>query len=232
MEKISTLVEGGKATAGPPLGPKLGPLGVNIGEIVNTINNKTEDMEGIDVPVTIRVDPETKEFEVEVGKPSVASLVKKELGLESGAGNQTLPVADMSIDRAIKIAKLKIDDLLSFKVKNAVKDVLGTCVSMGIKVEGKDPREVQKEIDNGKYQDKIESKKELSFWDEEKIEEKKEELKEIIEEKKEEERLAEEAEEAEELEVEVEEKEEIVEEGEKPKKEETKEIKEKEGEEK
>lgn len=180
MEKISTLVEGGKATAGPPLGPKLGPLGINIGEVVDKINQKTKDMAGIKVPVTLSIDPKTKEYEIEVGTPSVSSLIKKELNIKSGASNQKMPAADMSIDRAIKIAKVKLDGLLSYNVKGAVKEVLGACVSMGILVEGKDAREIQKEIDAGKYAKKISGEQELVFWDSAKLEQRRAELQEVI----------------------------------------------------
>ena len=61
-ETIEALVEGGKATAGPPLGPALGPLGVNIMEIINTINTKTKDYNGMKVPIKVIVDPKTKSF--------------------------------------------------------------------------------------------------------------------------------------------------------------------------
>jgi len=199
MEKISLLVEGGKATAGPPLGPKLGPMGVNIGDIVNNINEKTKDMGGIKVPVTLSIDPKTKEYEIEVGTPSVASLIKKELNLKGGASNQKFPIADMSIDRAIKIAKVKLSGVLAYDVKGAVMEVLGTCVSMGILVEGKDGREIQKEIDNGKYAKKISGEQELVFWDNAKLEQRKKELEEsaaLAKKKKEEEEAKEAAEEA------------------------------------
>lgn len=180
MEIIKTIVEGGKATAGPPLGPKLGPLGVNIGGIVSKINEKTQSMKGIDVPVIVKVDPKTKEFEIEVGTPSSASLIKKELKITSGAGNQTLPVADMSIDRAIKIAKIKVEGLLAANLKSATKEILGTCVSMGILIEGKDAREIQKEVDEGKYDEKINGNKELIFWDDAKLNKRRKELEKVI----------------------------------------------------
>ena len=63
-ESVSVQIEGGKATAAPPLGPALGPLKVNIGQIVSDINNKTQDLAGMQVPVTVIVDSETKEYEI------------------------------------------------------------------------------------------------------------------------------------------------------------------------
>ena len=64
-------------------------------------------------------------------------------------------VADLKIEQALKVARMKFDALLSADQKSATKEVVGTCVSMGITVEGKDPREVQKEINQGVYDDKL-----------------------------------------------------------------------------
>src|SRR3989338_3247100 len=79
---ISLLVEGGKATAGPPLGPSLAPMGVNIGQVVGKINEMTKSFVGMQVPVKVIVDKAKKTFEIEVGKPPVSALIKSELGLK------------------------------------------------------------------------------------------------------------------------------------------------------
>ena len=73
---VELLVSGGQATAGPPLGPALGPLGVNVMMIVNKINELTKDYAGMKVPVKVAVDPETKEFEVSVGTPTASALIE------------------------------------------------------------------------------------------------------------------------------------------------------------
>lgn len=146
-QTVQALVDGGQATAGPPLGPALGPLGLNLNQVIGAINEKTKDFDGMKVPITLVVDPETKEFEVKVGTPPVSALVKKELGIEKGAqtpGDEL--VGDITMDQVKKVARIKIENMLSYTEKNAVKEVLGTCVSMGVTVEGKDPREVQKEL--------------------------------------------------------------------------------------
>ena len=159
-ESIKSLVDGGKASAGPPLGPALGPLGVNIGQVVEAINEKTKEFVGMKVPVEVIVDPKTKEFEIEVGSPPVSALLKKELGLEKGSGSpKEEMIADMKIEQAIKIAKMKESSLSTSNSKAAVKSVVGTCVSMGIMVEGKDPRESMADIDNGMFDAKIASGK-------------------------------------------------------------------------
>ena len=149
---VEALVAGGQATAGPPLGPALGPLGVNVLAIVNKINEVTKDYAGMKVPVKVIVDPETKEFEVTVGTPTASALIVSELKVEKGSGSpKATKVGDLSIEQLVKIAKMKRVQLLASDTKRAAKEILGTCVSMGVTVEGKDPREVQKEIDEGKH---------------------------------------------------------------------------------
>jgi len=149
---VDLLVAGGQATAGPPLGPALGPLGVNVLEIVNKINELTKDYAGMKVPVKVKVDPETKEFEVTVGTPTTSALIVKELKIEKGSGTpNTEKAGNFTMEQVIGIAKLKRPELLAKTLKAAAKEVLGSCVSIGVTVEGKDPREVQKEIDEDKY---------------------------------------------------------------------------------
>jgi len=155
---VELLVSGGQATAGPPLGPALGPLGVNVLAIVNKINEVTKDYSGMKVPVKVAVDPETKEFEVSVGTPTASALIVSELKIEKGSGTpSTQKVGDLTMEQVVRIAKIKRPELLAKTLKTAAKEVLGSCVSMGITVEGRDPREVQREIDEGKY-DEIFSK--------------------------------------------------------------------------
>ncbi len=154
---VEALVAGGQATAGPPLGPALGPLGVNVLAIVNRINEVTKDYAGMKVPVKVIVDPETKQFEVTVGTPTASALIVSELKIEKGSGSpKATKVGDLSMEQLVKIAKMKRVQLLAADTKRAAKEILGTCVSMGVTVEGKDPREVQKEIDEGKHNELME----------------------------------------------------------------------------
>jgi large subunit ribosomal protein L11 len=150
---VELIVSGGQANAGPPLGPALGPLGVNIVAIVNKINEVTKEYAGMKVPVKISVDPEDKTFEVTVGTPTASALIVAELKVEKGSGTpNTVKIGDLSMEQVIRIAKIKGPQLLAPTVKKATKELLGTCVSLGVTVEGKDPREVQKEIDAGTYE--------------------------------------------------------------------------------
>jgi large subunit ribosomal protein L11 len=159
-EKVSVQIEGGKATAAPPLGPALGPLKINIGQVVAEINKKTQALAGMQVPVTVIVDTETKEFEITVGTPPVSALVKKETGIEKGASNPlTEKVADLKIEQIIKIALTKQDALLGKTLKEKCKEIMGTCQSMGIMVEGKAVPDAFKDFIAGKYDSKIASQK-------------------------------------------------------------------------
>lgn len=149
---LDALIDGGKATGGPPLGPVLGPLGVNVLAIVNKINELTKDYAGMKVPVKIIVDTETKQFEINVGTPTTSALIVKELGVEKGSGNPLEEkIGDLKMDSVIKITNMKRNQLLSGNLKSAVKEILGCCTSLGVTVEGKEPKDVQKEIDNGDY---------------------------------------------------------------------------------
>jgi len=185
-QTIEQLVEGGKASAAPPLGPALGPMGVNIGEVVAEINKKTASFKGMQVPVKVIVNPETKEFRIEIGTPPVSALIKKEAGIEKGSGNPLVDkIADLKIEQVIKIAKMKEDAMLGKDNFAKVKEVCGTCNSMGVMVEGKQASEAIADINNGAFKEKIESgKTELSAEELKALEEEKKKLKAEMEERR------------------------------------------------
>jgi len=144
-DEVSVLVEGGKASAGPPLGPALGPLGVNVGQVVAKINEETKQFAGMRVPVVVRVDAATRAFTLVVGRPPVAALLLKEAQKEKGAGKPKTEVAgDVSLDAVRKIAAAKGEDLFGRTVEEQMNQVIGTCVSLGLTVGGEDPRAVLK----------------------------------------------------------------------------------------
>jgi large subunit ribosomal protein L11 len=149
---IDALVSGGQATAGPPLGPILGPLGLNVLAVVKKINDLTGSYAGMKVPVKVVVDTETKEFDVEIGTPTVAALVVKELGLQKGSGTPNSQKAgNLTFEQLVSIAKIKQAQTLAKTFKGTVKEIAGSCVSIGITIDGKDPKEIQKNIDEGAY---------------------------------------------------------------------------------
>jgi len=149
---VEALISGGQATAGPPLGPALGPLGVNVLAVVNKINELTSSYAGMRVPVKIIVDVDTKEFEVEVGMPTTSALIVKEAGIQKGSSRPNTETAgNISFEQAVKIAKIKMTGLLAKDLKAAVKEIVGTCLSMGVTIDQKNPKTVLKEIDSCKY---------------------------------------------------------------------------------
>ncbi|WP_297981247.1 50S ribosomal protein L11 [uncultured Methanobrevibacter sp.] len=153
-ETVEVLIEGGTATPGPPLGPAIGPLGINMMQVVEEINKKSADFKGMKVPVRVIVDSDTRDFEIEIGTPPTTALIMDELGIDKGAHEPGAEVvADLSVEQALKIARMKFDSLLANDYKHGAKEVMGTCVSMGITVDGKDPREAQKAVDAGEYDD-------------------------------------------------------------------------------
>jgi large subunit ribosomal protein L11 len=158
-QTVDALVEGGKATAAPPLGPALGPTGLNIGEVIKAINDKTASFKGMQVPVKIIVNDD-KTFEITVGTPPASALIKKEAGVDKGSGNPRMDhIADLKIEQIIKIAKMKEDGLLGKDMFMRVKEVIGTCNSMGVMVEGKHAQDVLRDIEAGAFKEKIESEK-------------------------------------------------------------------------
>lgn len=155
-EKIDVLVEGGKATPAPPIGPALSPLKVNVAQVVQQINEKTKSFSGMQVPVKITVDTETKNFTITVGTPPVSSMLRRELKKDKLATvkeDKTRDMAgDLEFEKIVSIARSKEDSMTGNSFKAKVKQVLGTCVSSGVTVDGKDPRAVIKELDEGKYE--------------------------------------------------------------------------------
>ena len=180
IQIIEMLVEGGRAKPGPATAPRLGELKVNIGKLFQDINEATKEYSGMNVPVKVFVNTKDRSYKIEVGTPPVSSLLRKELGLakisfqkkeeapaegeekkaEGTTGGskkkskEKIPrviITDVKIQQCIKIARMKRSSLLAKTFKAAVKEVVGSCASMPVTVEGKTPREVLKEIDEGKY---------------------------------------------------------------------------------
>ena len=148
---IAVLVPGGQADPGPPLGPELGPTPVDVQAVVNEINSQTEAFDGTEVPVTVEYEDDGA-FDIDVGVPPTAALVKDELDFETGSGEPDEEfVADMSAEQLKTVAEQKLPDLLGYDVRNAAKEVAGTCVSLGVTVEGEDARTFDRRLENGEF---------------------------------------------------------------------------------
>jgi len=158
--QIKLLVDGGSMKPGPALSQKLGPVGIPINIVIQKVNESTKSFEGIQVPVELNINPSTKEFDVKVFSPPVSGLLKKELKIEKGSGTQKkFQMGNASIEQIISLAKTKSQNLLCKDFKSAVKTIVGTCVSLGILIENKSAKEVEKEIEEGKYDKEINSMK-------------------------------------------------------------------------
>jgi len=153
---IKLIVEGGSMSPGPALSQKLGPAGINIGQVISKVNDATKDFKGLKVPVELDVNTSTKNFNIKVFSPPVSELLKKELGITKGSGLQEKEYSgNASIEQIISVAKTKMPNLLSKDLKSAVKTIVGTGVSLGLLIENKPASEIEKEIDQGKYDKEI-----------------------------------------------------------------------------
>jgi len=198
---IKLLVDGGDMKPGPAIGQKLGPLGINIGKVVQEVNQATKTFKGIKVPVELNI-AKDKSFSINVLSPPTTELLKKELGIEKASGEaKKIKSANASIEQIISVAKTKHPNMLTKSFKSAVKSVVGSCVSAGILVENKEAKEIEKEIDEGKYDKEIDAIKTQTEPEKKKILDKYfteiKEKQEALLKKEEEEKAAEEAKKAE-----------------------------------
>lgn len=155
-QSVNIMVDGGAATAGPPLGPALGPMGVNAGKVVQDINEATQAFKGMKIPVEVIVDTKTKEYEIVVGTPPTSALLIKAAGLEKAGGSKET-VADLGFDQILEIAKSKKSGLLSKTTKSAVKEIVGACQSLRFTINGLTPKELTAQINEGKFDSEISS---------------------------------------------------------------------------
>lgn len=154
--KIKLIVDGGAMKPGPAVSQQLGPLGLNLGKIMADVNTATEGFKGMQVPVELDVNAKDKTYEIHVSSPSVATLLKKELGVEKGSGKAAeVKVGNLAIEQVISISQTKLPNLLAKDLKAAVKQVVGTCVSLGILIENKPAVEIEEDITSGKYDSQI-----------------------------------------------------------------------------
>lgn len=157
---IRLLIEGGEMKVSPTIAQKLGPLGLNIGKIIADVNTATAPFKGMKVPVALDVDIKTKKYKVDVSTPPTSELLKKELGVEKGtSASLKEKVGNAAIEQIIKVAKTKQDSMLINDFKKAVKIVVGSCVSLGILIENKNPKEIEGDIDLGEYDEIISEQK-------------------------------------------------------------------------
>ncbi len=150
---IKLLVDAGNMKIVPAVAQKLGPLGINMGKLTGDVNKATSNFAGMKVPVLLDINAKTKEYNISVKTPPTAELLKRELGVEKGTPGR-IKVGNAAIEQAIKIAKMKQEEMNVSSLKEALKNVLGTCACLGLLVESKEPKEIIQNIDA--YQESIE----------------------------------------------------------------------------
>jgi large subunit ribosomal protein L11 len=156
MVKINLLIDGGNMKPGPAVAQQLGPMGVNMGKVISDVNEATKEFKGMKVPVVLDVDEKTKDFTIHTSSPPTSELLKNELGLEKGSDKHAeVKVGNASIEDMIKIAKIKLPNMLDRDMKAAVKSVLGTSASVGILVENENPNNLIQAVNDGKFDSEI-----------------------------------------------------------------------------
>ena len=132
---IKMQLKAGEATPAPPVGPALGPYGVNIMAFCKEYNEKTKDRIGSVVPVEITI-YEDRSFSFVIKTPPVSDLLKKALNIEKGSGEPNVKkVGKISREKIKEIAEMKMQDLNAKDLEGAMRIVEGTARSMGIEVE-------------------------------------------------------------------------------------------------
>jgi large subunit ribosomal protein L11 len=139
MKKITGFIKlqipAGAANPAPPIGPALGQKGVNIMEFCKQFNAKTQDKQGLIIPVVITVFSD-KSFTFITKTPPAAILLARAAKVEKGSGEPNRnKVGKVTSAQVREIAELKMPDLNANDVEAAMKMVAGTARSMGITVE-------------------------------------------------------------------------------------------------
>tara|TARA_B100000945_G_C20273978_1_gene545336 strand:- start:210 stop:656 length:447 start_codon:yes stop_codon:yes gene_type:complete len=135
-------VRGGQANPAPPVGPALGSKGINIMEFCNQFNARTDDRKGQVLPVVISIYKD-KSFDFVIKTPPAAVLILQAANKKKGSDQPNLnKVASITWDQVKDIAETKMKDLNAFKVSSAMKMIAGTARSMGVKVKGVFPENI------------------------------------------------------------------------------------------
>lgn len=136
---VKLQVKGGAANPSPPIGPALGSKGLNIMEFCKQFNARTQDKQGMVLPVVITVYSD-KSFEFVIKTPPAAILLKEAAKIQSGSAEPNRKkVGSVTWDQVRKIAETKMPDLNCFTVESAMSMVAGTARSMGLTVTGESP---------------------------------------------------------------------------------------------
>ena len=136
MKVLKVQAMGGKANPAPPLGAVLGQAGVNINDFCTKFNEKTKDRAGQTIPAVVTV-YEDRSFTFILKQPPAASLIREQAKIEKGSGEPNKnKVGKISRKQLREIAEIKMPDLNTTNVEQAMETLAGTARSMGVTVEG------------------------------------------------------------------------------------------------
>lgn len=134
MAQVKLQIPSGKATPAPPIGPALGPHGINIMEFCNAFNSQTQKMGDTIVPTILTIYKD-RSFSFIMKTPPAAELIKKAAGIVKGSGTPNKEkVGKITMSQVKEIAGKKMPDLNAFNMENAVEIIKGTARSMGVEV--------------------------------------------------------------------------------------------------
>ena len=132
-------IKGGQANPSPPVGPALGSKGLNIMDFCKQFNGRTQEKQGVLLPVLITIYSD-KSFDFVIKTPPAAVMLKEAAKLKSGSAEPNRnKVASVTWDQVREIVETKMPDLNAFTVESGMKMVAGTARSMGITVSGDAP---------------------------------------------------------------------------------------------
>jgi large subunit ribosomal protein L11 len=140
VKKVRALVklqiQAGKATPAPPVGPALGPHGINIMAFCKEYNARTSSQAGSIIPVELTIFTDGT-FSFITKTPPVADLLRKAVGVEKGSAEPNrIKVGTITQQQLREIAEIKMKDLNAIDIEGAERQIVGTARSMGIEVEG------------------------------------------------------------------------------------------------
>jgi large subunit ribosomal protein L11 len=135
MALVKLQIPAGKANPAPPIGPALGPHGINIMDFCKAFNAQTKSLGDTIIPAVLTIYKD-RSFSFILKTPPASELIKKAAGIVKGSGTPNKDkVGQLTMDQVREIAKTKMPDLNAFDIEQAAKTIKGTARSMGVTVQ-------------------------------------------------------------------------------------------------
>ncbi len=135
LAQVKLQISAGKANPAPPIGPALGPHGINIMDFCKAFNAQTQKLGDTIIPTILTIYKD-RSFSFILKTPPAAELIKKAAGIIKGSGVPNKEkVGKITIPQVEEIARTKMPDLNAFNIEKAVETIKGTARSMGVEVE-------------------------------------------------------------------------------------------------